>query len=199
MEPTADSDPRIERTRAVVLASAVEVIAERGFAASSIEAISQQSGVARSTIYRHWSNRSDLLLDAIRTLLRPPERLTPSDLRSDLLSIATFLSESITAEPKGTVIASLIVEARRDEEIAHLHERFVEQRLAAVTGVIKSAVERSELPTSTDPTSVATDLAAPIFFKTLVLRETPDAAWIETLIDQWIAARYRSGAAEALG
>lgn len=186
-------DPRIERTRAVVLASAVEVISERGFSAASIEAISKHSGVARSTIYRHWPNRNDLLLDAIRTLLDRVEMLEPSDLRSDLVTIVTFLSASITTEPMGTIIASLIAEARHDVEVARLHERFVAQRLEAATEMIEAAIERGELPSSTVPASMATDIAASIFFRALVMRETPDPEWIESLVDRWIDTYRRAG------
>lgn len=184
-------DPRIERTRSVVLASAVEVIRERGFSAATIEAVSKHSGVARSTIYRHWSNRNDLLLDATRTLLGHVESLEPTDLRSDLVSIASFLSASLASEPMGTIVASLIAEARRDVEVARLHERFVAQRLEIATRMIKAAIERGELPPSTVAATMATDIAAPIFFKALAMRETPDREWIESLVDRWIDT-YRS-------
>ncbi|MFC2153638.1 TetR/AcrR family transcriptional regulator, partial [Actinomycetota bacterium] len=62
---TESVDPRIERTRTVVMRTAIDIVAERGFQGASIDAIAQRSGVARSTIYRHWPDKSDLLLEAI--------------------------------------------------------------------------------------------------------------------------------------
>lgn len=192
MQPSTNVDPRIERTRAVVLAAAVEVISDLGFSGATIDAISRRSGVARSTIYRHWSTRSDLLLDAVRALLDRVDLLESTELRSDLISIATFLSKSLTTEPTGTIVASLIAEARRDEEVAQLHRRFVTQRLGTVARMIEAAIERGDLPPETVPASMATDLAAPIFFKALAMRETPEPEWIESLVDRWIAAYVRN-------
>ena len=191
MATSTNDDPRIERTRTVVLASTVEVICERGFSGASIDAISKRSGVARSTIYRHWPSREDLLLEAVRVLLGRSESFEPTELRKDLISIATFLSTSLATEPTGTIVASLIAEARRDQEVAKLHERFVKQRLEVATRMIEAAIERGDLPPGTVPASMATDLAAPIFFKALAMRETPEPDWIESLVDRWIAAYVR--------
>ena len=192
MSGKQESDPRIERTRSKVLGAAIEVVGERGFSAASIEAIAEQSGVARSTIYRHWSNRTDLLLEAARARLGEVVQFTSSDLRSDLISIATSLSASLTTEPIGTIVASLVFEARRDPEIAELHRQFVAQRFALASEVIASAVERGELPESTDPSAMVVDLAAPIFFRGLALAAPTDPEWIESLVDRWIDAyRYR--------
>lgn len=191
MATSTNDDPRIERTRTVVLASAVEVIGERGFSGASIDAISKRSGVARSTIYRHWPSREDLLLEAVRVLLGRSESFEPTELRTDLISIARFLSTSLATEPTGTIVASLIAEARRDKEVAKLHERFVKQRLEVATQMIQAAIERGDLPPGTVPASMATDLAAPIFFKALAMRETPEPEWIESLVDRWIAAYVR--------
>ena len=64
-------DPRIERTHRVVLDAAIEVIAEHGFAGTTIDAIASRSGVARSTIYRNWNGRTELMLEAVRARVGP--------------------------------------------------------------------------------------------------------------------------------
>jgi AcrR family transcriptional regulator len=183
---TNEIDPRIERTRSKVLAATIEVVGERGFSAASIEAIADQSGVARSTIYRHWPNRTGLLLEAVRDLLAQAVHVTLADLRSDLISILTALSASLTTEPIGTIVASLVFEARHDPEIAELRRQFVKQRFGLATEVITSAIARGELPESTDASAMVTDLGAPIFFRGLALGEPSDPAWIESLVDRWI-------------
>ncbi|MEX1280276.1 MAG: helix-turn-helix domain-containing protein, partial [Acidimicrobiia bacterium] len=81
------TDPRIERTRRVVLGAAVEVVAERGFSGATIDAIAQRSGVARSTIYRHWPDRGDLLLEAVSDRVGPVEASVTGDLREDLIGL----------------------------------------------------------------------------------------------------------------
>ena len=85
-------EPRIARTRTVVFAAAIEIVAERGFAGASIDAIAQRAGVARSTIYRNWPTRVDLLLEAVGSELDPIESLAMGDLRAELAAIGTHLA-----------------------------------------------------------------------------------------------------------
>src|ERR1035437_5401664 len=113
-------ESRIARTRKVVFAAAIEIVAERGFAGASIEAIAQRAGVARSTIYRNWPTRVDLLLEAVGSELDPIESLAMGNLRADLAAIATHLAELLTSQRMGSVVASIILEARRDSELEEL-------------------------------------------------------------------------------
>src|SRR5688500_4033123 len=73
-------DPRPERTRQAVRHATLEVLGRRGYAAFTVEAVSQAGRVAKSTIYRHWPTKLDLIADALETLnVQPvPEETTDS-------------------------------------------------------------------------------------------------------------------------
>src|SRR6186997_2184128 len=60
-----DLDPRVARSRAAVISAATELLVESGPSAVTIDAIVARSGVAKSTIYRHWGSRDDVLLDVM--------------------------------------------------------------------------------------------------------------------------------------
>ena len=184
-------DPRIERTRRVVLDAAAELIGECGFGPASIEAISERSGVARSTIYRHWPGRSELLLQAVGNRLEPFAVSATGDLRADLVAVYSHLGNFLTGETTGALAASFIAEARRDPELASLHRKFTESRKSVVVELIRSAIERGEMPEGTSADEMADDLAAPLFFRALVLHRPIDDKWVESHIDRWIGI-YRS-------
>ena len=177
-------DPRIERTRAVVMRTAIDIVAERGFRGATIDAIAQRSGVARSTIYRHWSQKEDLLLEAMASLVDEVAVVTGGGVRDDLVALARPLSDLLAAEPMGSVVASIILESRRDQALDGLRQKLIERRGLAARGVITVAVERGELDPSVDPEALATELAAPIFFRSLVLRAPVDQAWVEGHVDR---------------
>ena len=61
-EPGSE-DPRVARTRAAVLGSAADIVVEGGPSALTVDAVVARSGVARSTIYRHWQTRDEILVD----------------------------------------------------------------------------------------------------------------------------------------
>ena len=60
-EPGTRMDPRVARTRAVVLDAAIDLLAERGYSGFSVEGVVDRTGVAKTTLYRHWPTRDDLL------------------------------------------------------------------------------------------------------------------------------------------
>ena len=70
-------DPRIARTRAAVVRAATDLLVEGGPSAVTVDAIVARSGVAKSTIYRHWESRDEILLSVIEQCL--PQLATPPD------------------------------------------------------------------------------------------------------------------------
>jgi len=186
MSIPTDLDPRIERTRRVVLEAAAELLGECGFGRTSIEAISERSGVARSTIYRHWPERNDLLLESIGKQVETTDTTDTGDLRADLIRLYSHLGSMLNNEVTRSMVASFVAEASRDPELAALNSKFTKARRDASSGLIAKAVERGDLPANTDSDQMAEDLAGGIFFRGLILRETTDEAWIASHIDRWI-------------
>jgi len=72
MEPAAETlDPRVARSRAAILRATADLLVEGGAAAVTIEGIAERSKVAKTTIYRHWKTRSQLVFDAFESMLKP--------------------------------------------------------------------------------------------------------------------------------
>lgn len=90
---------RSERARQAVLEAADDLVAAKGFAGVTMEEIASSAGVAKQTVYRWWSSKTDVLMDAF--LQDAAEHLTPADtgdldrdLRVHLRQLADFLSHS---------------------------------------------------------------------------------------------------------
>ena len=188
MSNPTDVDPRIERTRRVVLEATAELIGECGFGGTSIEAISERSGVARSTIYRHWSERTELLLESVGKQVESIQATYTGDLRADLLRTFSHISSLLSDETTRSVVASFFAESTRDPELANLNAKFTKARRQASRDLIEDAVSRGDLAPNTDSHQMADDLAAGIFFRGLILREAIDDEWLQAHVDRWIAA-----------
>src|SRR6266536_1637430 len=63
-----EPDPRIERSRRVILEAVLAELGSVGYGALTIESVAARAGVGKSTIYRHWSGKLALVEDAFRTL-----------------------------------------------------------------------------------------------------------------------------------
>lgn len=64
------------RTRTTVLQATREILGERGYQGFTVEAVFRRTGVAKTTIYRHWPRRADLLHDALTSVNRGGQSVT---------------------------------------------------------------------------------------------------------------------------
>ena len=180
-------DPRIERTRNVVLDATAALIGEVGFGRATIEAVAERSGVARSTIYRHWPDRTDLLAEAVDCKIAHVPYDQTGNLRNDLLSMITELSARLGPDNVGPMLLSLIAEAGRDPKMAEMQERFTTTRFGRIRSILEAAAARGDLPEDVDVDRMAEDLVSPIFFRALIRRSPVDREWLEQHVDRLLA------------
>ncbi|GAA3248025.1 TetR/AcrR family transcriptional regulator [Dactylosporangium siamense] len=184
------TDPRVQRSRAAVIATALELLTERGIAATTIEAVSERSGVARTTIYRQWPGQAELVLDAFAAVLRPPADPDTGTLRDDLVELTTGLARALSTGPAAGLMLALMDAAEREPSYAALHRREAELRHAVILDVITRGIRRGELPAGTDPAEVLDLIAGPIFHRRTVSQGTVDPAFAARVVDRVLLA-YR--------
>jgi AcrR family transcriptional regulator len=191
---TGRTDPRVLRSRAAVIDATLELLAERGVAATTIEAIADRSGVAKTTIYRQWHGQADLVLDVFASILHAPADPDTGTLRGDLLDLATGLADALTAGPAAGLMLSLLDAAERDPAYAALHQREAHARHAVILAVITRGIHRGELPPDTDPAEILDLIAGPLFHRRTLSRAQPDSLFAARLVDRVLAAYHHIGA-----
>jgi AcrR family transcriptional regulator len=169
VEPAPRGRPRSKRARKSVLDATLSLLEEGGYAAATIEAISERSGVAKTTIYRWWPNRPalvvDLLMEMAATIVPPPAGPDPlKAVRTEMRGIAAVSDQLI-----GRLLTSLLGEAQRDPEIrAALLDGMFHPRSAATGNMIRQA-QQSGLLRKDVPVPVAVDLlVGPLFYRMFV-------------------------------
>ena len=121
------TDPRVERSRAAILATASELLIEGGVGAVTIEAIVERSGVARTTIYRHWPNRSAVLTAAFSQLIPAIAEANPDVPAEDALRQVLYrFADELVEAPWVAVIPAFYGAARLDPEVSQMFDDFVE-------------------------------------------------------------------------
>ena len=152
--------PRSEKAHQAILAAAAELLLARGLSAVSMDAVAERAGVSKATIYRWWPTKETLALDALYTewaTVQPDPRDTGS-LRGDLLALLRPWVRLVRSRPYARVITALLTEVHTDPAFAaEYHRRLVEPRREQARVVFRRAVERGEIPASTD-IEVAVDL-----------------------------------------
>jgi AcrR family transcriptional regulator len=162
--------PRSEKARKAIMDAAADLLIARGLSAVSMDAVAEQAGVSKATIYRWWPTKESLALDALFTewsAVEPGPRDTGT-LRGDLLALLRPWARLATSKPYGRVIAALITQAQTDPAFAAEYlQRFVEPRRDQARAIFRRAIDRGDIPPDTK-IEVALDLLyGPIYHRLL--------------------------------
>ena len=164
-------DERVRRSRAAVLGVTAQLLFERGYAGATVDEISRRSGVAKTTIYRHWPARTDLLRDACSTLGTPLDTPDAGGFRADVTASMTNLAHLLRSAKWTSVLPSIIDAAERDSEIAAMYSRLQQGYSAPFATIIQRALRRGELPANTDAAVLIAALIGPLFYRRWFSRE----------------------------
>lgn len=188
------TDPRIVRSRASILEACADLIAQEGFAGVTIEAVAARSGVAKTTIYRHWPSREALLIEAFGVCSGPPGAPPAADsARDDLRQVLGGLAHKLNDGDWCAAMCSLVDAASRDDELARLHAATIAERRRPLTDALARGSARGELPADLDVEHAVAVLAGPLFYRAMVSREPVDAAFVDRVVDGALPA-LRAGA-----
>jgi len=156
LEPRAAGRPRSTETDRAILDAAVELLVEVGFGGMSMEALAARAGVGKAAIYRRWSSKAQVVVEALKTHARCVIELPDTgDLRADLLAILESIRRAMAGEEGPIMMAFVSEKARHPELRAEFERVFVSERRAHLHRIVTEAVERGELPASTDVDLVA--------------------------------------------
>jgi AcrR family transcriptional regulator len=175
------------RTREAILDVTLELLRDRGFAGTSIDAIAAEAGVSKATIYGQWRSKSDIVVDLL-SRFTDEAILTPDtgDLRTDLSDTLHGLVE--IAEQLRGVAPSVIAGALHDPLLADAFERFVGKWRRNERELVRRSIARGLLPPDLDEEIAADLVASTIYFRILVPGSEPIDDLPERLIDPILRA-----------
>ena len=189
--PGTNPDPRVIRTRATVLAAAIDLLAERGYSGFSIEGIVERTGIAKTTLYRHWRSREALLAAAIVELGGAGPLPDTGSVRQDLQDLLARRVQAARTPRWERCMPALVEASARHAELAAMVARLTAQALGQVETLLRRGIERGELRPDVDPQLAASALMGPVVFRRLLLHEAPSNERVSAFIDmtlQGIAA-----------
>jgi AcrR family transcriptional regulator len=189
---------RSERARQAVLEAVDDLLVERGFAGVTIEGIAARAGVAKQTIYRWWSSKVDILMDAfiddMAQHLTPPDH---GDLGLDLRTHLSRTADFLTGADAGAVFRALVGQAQHDPEMAtRLRDDYLSQQRARDRLPLLRAVERGQLPPDTDLDQAIDQLLGPIHYRVLVTGQPVPHEFTDDLVRQFLIQHDRRGSPE---
>lgn len=174
---------RAARVRSAVLAAAVAVLEEVGYDEVTYDEIARRAGVHKTTVYRRWPAKPDLLADALdlHSEQHVPVPATGS-LAGDLAALASSVAANLSTPGGKRRSTSIVAAAAHSEELADITHRFMTRRVELTESLVAAAVERGELSPDADPRVVIEALVGAIWFRLLLTGEPIDDEFVDALV-----------------
>ena len=186
--------PRSTAADQAILDTTMRLLAEQGYDAMSIEGVAAAAGVGKTTIYRRYPNKRDLVVAALGSAAATfPDRPDSGSARDDILALIRDTFEVMRRTGIGFSMAGTFLVKERDEPmlLALFRERVLWPRIELGTRILRRGIERGELRPDIEPEVVLPILVGSTFARHIAgLPE--DDAWLNAMVDAvWkgIAAR----------
>ena len=166
----ADTDARVS-------AAVLEQLSSRGYQGLTIEGVARQSGVAKTTIYRRWQSKAEMVFDLV-IHRGGTEGITDSgSLSGDIDTLAGRVVELIAVEPGRSALPGLLADMAGDPDLtSRLQQSVVSAVRADIVAMIDRAVSRGEVEGSIDVDDLyAALLGVPYVHEHLLGRVRPDS------------------------
>jgi AcrR family transcriptional regulator len=177
--------PRSDKARKAVLAAALEMVEESGYAALTIEGIAARAGVAKTTIYRSWPSKAAVVMDGV--FVQSDPRLSFPDTgsaREDLVLQMGRVTELLNDPGFGRPFVGLLAQSQHDPVLAEaLHAWLLTARRAGATEVLRRGVDRGELRAGLDVDVAIDALYGALYYRLLVSHEPLSPEYARTVVD----------------
>lgn len=167
-----------------IVEATVALLAERGFAAMTIEAVAERAAVGKPAIYRRFPDKPALVVAAIERQLAAIEVTDRGDTRAELWAA---MDKGLPADGPSylRMIGGLIAEDRRHPELIEaFRDHLLLPRRAAVRSLIERGIERGDLRADLDPEAALDWLAGP-FLARVFAGEDTGPRWRKRAFENW--------------
>lgn len=158
--------PRDERIDHEITSAALLVLADTGFAGFSIAEVAARAGVAKTTVYRRFPTRDDLLAEALERLnddLPPPP--STGSVRDQLVEALDGIRRRTPDSTRGRILMHVVGEGAREPRLAELvHDRVLAPRRRILSDIIERGMASGELRADLDVTAVIPVLVGPMLY-----------------------------------
>jgi AcrR family transcriptional regulator len=163
---------RTARTRAAVFDATLAELADRGWDQVSVETIALRAGVHKTTVYRRWGSKEQLVAEALQAAADRRIQLPDTgDVDRDLRALARAVLAVLTSRDGAATVRALVAGAQDSPAVGRVGRRFWAARLAQVGPIVERAVTRGQLPSKTNVSELIKHVAAPLFYRLLVTAE----------------------------
>jgi AcrR family transcriptional regulator len=161
--------PRSTEADEAILAATLKLVAEHGVAGTTIEGVAAEAGVGKTTIYRRWESKTELILAAVSQMAPGGEPPDTGSVPGDLKALADMQRKRLAGTGLLTVAPRVLAESLNDPE---LHQGYlgtvIEPNRLLIRTIFERGIERGELRADLDLEALVDILHGTVIYKILI-------------------------------
>ena len=167
------------------LAAALELVAEVVYDRFTMDALAERAHASKATIYRHWSGKAEVVVEAISCRSQAVAQLPPDtgSLRGDLMAFLGLMCTTVSEED-GAFMAGILRAMQSDAALAQqMRSQHLESKTAVTQEIIDRGIGRGEVPATAKAETLIEVMTALVLTRNLLVGEPLDDAFITHLVD----------------
>ncbi|MFF3333803.1 TetR/AcrR family transcriptional regulator [Streptomyces sp. NPDC002888] len=178
--------PRSAAADTAILAATRQALVELGWSKLTLGDVAARAGVAKTTLYRRWAGKHELVVDAVAELFDELELPDRGSLAADTEGVVLQFAAILARPEAKSGLMAVVAESTRDEALRErIRDSIVDRQKRLVLQGRTRAQARGELPPEASPEEAArmVDLifdmvAGAVVHRTLVSAEPADEEWV---------------------
>ena len=176
--------PRSEKARKAVIRSTLALLNRTGFHELSIEAVAAHAGVSKATVYRWWSNKAELVIDAFVSAVEKELRFPSAGPVLQSIHVQMRRWAVIFRSPLGQIVAAVIGAGQSEPEILEaFRSHWVEPRRVEARRLLGQAITNGEIRADLDPDTVLDLLYGPLYIRLLLKHAPLNEEFVDTVFE----------------
>ncbi|MGE0819598.1 MAG: TetR/AcrR family transcriptional regulator [Candidatus Nanopelagicales bacterium] len=188
----APGRPRDGRVDALVLETALALLAEVGPTGLSVEEVAARAGVGKATIYRRWPTKDDLVVASLGALIMVPEDAPAGSARDGIVYLVSQWWRTYNESPNGMVFQRVMAHAKSNPRLFEsFYDAVIEPRRELFRVVLRRGIDTGEIRSDADLELLITLIIGSSVYMNQVRssgRDPAPGAGAEALVDAVLAS-----------
>lgn len=181
--PRAPGRPRDPKLDAAILEATLQLLASDGYEGLTIEAVAAMAGVGKASVYRRFSGKEELVVEAVASLSEQPERREGMGVRDELVALLETVRRKNDSSLSGKIFPRLLSAGIENPMLLQRYrEQVLDPRRQLFVDVVQRGMEAGVIRPDVDPGHAVDLLVGPMVYRNLIRNDPPPGPELAALI-----------------